>query len=161
MKRADPGARSVRTAARCSSTRSIGLTVPPAGSPGPGKVAAVGRLVVVVPLREGAHRDALALLREGPPLELERDGLDRYQAFLSSREAILVLEGPGVGGSDAPPWEDLSTWRDGARWQRCAQSSPRLAESIHSWERAPDLQGVFFGPLPGPGDSEGGDAVGT
>lgn len=149
------------TAPRSSSTRSIDLTVPPASSPGPGKVAAVGRLVVVVPLREGAHGDALALLREGPPLELERDGLDRYQAFLSRHEAILVLEGPGVGGIAAPRWGDLSTWRDGARWQRCARSPPRLAESIHSWERAGDLEGIFFGPQPGPGDSEGGDAVGT
>lgn len=121
----------------------------------------MGQLVVVIPLREGAHGDALALLREGPPMELEASGLERYHAFLSSREAILVLEGPGVGERDRLQWEDLSAWRNGSRWQHCAQSPPHLAESIYSWERAPDLKGVFFGPLPGPGDSEGGDAVGT
>jgi hypothetical protein len=120
----------------------------------------MGRLVVVVPLREDAHREALALLRQGPPLDLEAHGVQGYWAFVTGGEAVLVLEGPGIGQSDGgPPWQDLSEWRDGARWQRCAQSLPRLAESIHSWERPQDLEGVFFGPLPGPGDSEGGDVL--
>lgn len=121
----------------------------------------MGRLVVVVPLREGAHGDALALLREGPPVDLEGSELERYEAFLSGREAILVLQGPGVGRRDSLRWEDLSAWRNGSGWQRCAQSPPYVAESISSWERAPDLKGVSFGALPGPGDSEGGDAVVT
>jgi hypothetical protein len=117
----------------------------------------MGRLVVVVPLREDAHRDALALLRQGPPLDLEAGGVERYGAFMTDREAILVLEIPGLPGSDGLPWQDLSSWRNGAGWQRCASSPPRLAESIHSWERPRDLEGVFFGPLPGPGNSDGGD----
>jgi hypothetical protein len=119
----------------------------------------MGRLVVLVPLREAAHRDALALLRNGPPLELEEGALDRYWAFLSIHEAILVLEGPGVEGHDG--WRDPSTWRDGSRWKDCARSPPRLLEAVRSWERPPNLVGVFFGPLPGPGDSEGGDAAGA
>lgn len=122
----------------------------------------MGRLVIIVPLREGAEREAQALLRQGPPLDLEEGGLQRFQAFLTSREAILVLEGPGVGTDrDGPPWDDLSTWREGRRWQRCAQSPPRMAASIHHWQRATELDGVFFGPLPGPGDSEGGDPIGA
>lgn len=119
----------------------------------------MGCLLVVVPLRESAHEDALVLLRQGPPLDLETRGVRRYWAFLAGGEAVLVLEGPAVGLSDAAPWRDLSGWRDGARWERCARSPPRLAESIHSWERPPDLEGVFFGPLPGPGDSDGGDVL--
>jgi hypothetical protein len=118
----------------------------------------MGRLVVVVPLREDAHRDALALLRQGPPVDLEAHGVQGYWAFVTSGEAVLVLEGPGIGRSDGgSPWQDLSAWRDGARWQQCAHGRPRLAESIHSWERPRDLEGVSFGPLPGPGDSDGGD----
>lgn len=119
----------------------------------------MGRLVVIAPLREGARGDAFTLLRGGPPFELESDGLDRYGAFLSTREAVLVLEGPGVG-DDAVPWRELSRWRDGTAWERCAQGPPRLAELIDSSERPPELTGVFFGPLPGPGDSEGGDTAG-
>lgn len=93
---------------------------------------------------------------------MEVDRLQQYQAFLSSREAVIVLEGPGLGlGPGRGPWDDLTAWRKGSAWARCAASAPRIAESVHSWERSPDLQGVFFGPLPGPGDSEGGDAIAT
>jgi hypothetical protein len=116
----------------------------------------MGRVVVVVPLLDGADREARGLLRAGPPLEIEH--LQRYRAYLSPREAIILLEGPGVGPGRGP-WGDLTAWRDGSAWTRCAASAPRIAECVHSWERSPDLQGVFFGPLPGPGDSEGGDAI--
>jgi hypothetical protein len=114
-------------------------------------------MVIVVPLREGTRRDALDLLRSGPPIEIEE--LDRYLAFLSKEEAVVVVAGPDVGPEDGRPWEDPLAWRDGERWARCAASAPRVASTVHAWERAPELQGVFFGPLPGPGDSEGGDAL--
>jgi hypothetical protein len=117
----------------------------------------MGRVVIVVPLRAGTSRDALDLLRSGPPIEIER--LERSMAFLSSDEAVMVLEGPDLNPKDGRPWEDPSAWRDGARWVRCAASTPRIAATVLAWERSPDLQGVFFGPLPGPGDSEGGDAL--
>jgi hypothetical protein len=117
----------------------------------------MGRLAVIVPLREDAHRATRELLRRGLPFDLGSGSVERYRAFLSVREAILVLEGPEVGRDDGHRWQDIATWRDAQNWERCAQSPPHLAESIHSWERAPDLEGVFFAPWPGPGDSDGGD----
>lgn len=90
---------------------------------------------------------------------MEIDRLHGYQAFLSSREAVIVLEGPGVVPDDGHPWDDLTAWKGASRWARCAASAPRIARSVHSWERSEDLEGVFFGPQPGPGDSEGGDTV--
>lgn len=119
----------------------------------------MGRLVIVVPLRAGAYDDALALLRRGPPWDVDADGLERYWAFLSEHEAVLLLDGPGVGDSHGALSGGLSTWRSGSDWERCASSPPRVARSVQSWARPPDLDGVFFGPLPGPGDSEGGDAL--
>jgi len=118
----------------------------------------MGTVAIVVPLREDAYQEAMALLRHGPPLHPEDGVVERYWAFLSRSEAVLVFEGAGVGRDDAP-WQDLSAWSDGARWERCAESPPRLAHILHSWRRVSDLEGVFFGPLPGPGDSEGGDSV--
>jgi hypothetical protein len=73
----------------------------------------MGRLVIIVPLREGAHRDAFALLRGEPPFEVQIDALDRYGAFLSTGEAVLLLEGPGVG-EDTVPWRELSRWQNGS-----------------------------------------------
>jgi hypothetical protein len=122
-------------------------------------VEKMGRLVVIVQLREGAQGEALALLRGGPPFELHIDALDRYAAFLSTREAVLLLEGSGVN-EDTVPWGEFSRWRDGSAWKRCAEGAPRLGELMDSSERPPNLTGVFFGPLPGPGDSEGGDTAG-
>ena len=121
----------------------------------------MGRLVIVVPLREGGDREARALLRQGPPVEPERGSLERYWAFVTNREAVLVFEAPGLGANDGAPWRDVSAWREGSRWERCTESAPRLAQSIRSWERPPELDGLFFGPQPGPGDSEGGDVIGT
>jgi hypothetical protein len=123
------------------------------------KVAAMGRLAIIVPLREDAHEEALALLQEGPPLDPQAGEVERYWAFLSRSEAVLVFEGTGIDREDGTLWEDLSGWTNGARWERCAESAPRLAHSVHSWRRPAELEGIFFGPLPGPGDSEGGDTV--
>jgi hypothetical protein len=119
----------------------------------------MGRLVVIVPLREGAQSEAVALLRGGTPFEVQVDELDRCAGILSKREAVLLFEGSGVG-EDTVPWRELSRWRDGSAWERCAEGPPRLGELIYSSERPPNLTGVFFGPLPGPGDSEGGDTAG-
>ena len=116
--------------------------------------------MVVLPLGQGTAEEARALLRQGPPVEPLRGGYERYAAFVTNREAILVLEGPRVGTGDEAPW-DVSAWREGSRWERLLRSGPRLAEVIHSWERPPKLEGLSFGPLPGPGDSEGGDVIGT
>jgi hypothetical protein len=120
----------------------------------------MGRLVIILPLRDGAHRDVVGLLRSGPPFELSAEGLERFGAYVSTREAVLVLEGAEVG-KDAVPWKDLAQWRDSPAWQRCAEAPPRLADLVASSERPPELAGLFFGPLPGPGDSEGGGAAGA
>ena len=116
-------------------------------------------VAIIIPLRQGAYQEVMALLRQGPPLDPEEGAVDRYWAFLSRREAVLVFEGTGIDRGDGTAWEDLSSWRDGAAWERCAGTTPRLAHNVHSWWRPPDLEGVFFGPLPGPGDSEGGDTL--
>lgn len=55
----------------------------------------MGRLVVIVPLREGAYPEAQALLRQGPPLEPQDGAVERYWAFLSRAEAVLGLRGTG------------------------------------------------------------------
>jgi hypothetical protein len=116
----------------------------------------MGRLVVVIPLREGTTAEVRALLTGGPPVELSEGDLDSYAAFVSSREAVLVLNGPVVNPGAGGAWLDVSAWKEGAAWARCLDAPPRLAEHASSSQRPPELTGVFFGPTPGPGDSEGG-----
>jgi hypothetical protein len=112
----------------------------------------VGRLVLVVELRD--PEGAAALLRHGPPFPIRRGDLDRCWAFLSEEQVVLLLEGPGIRAED-PNCRDLERWENGAKW-RSISGPARVAESAGSWEQAPDMEGFFFGPDPGPGDSEGG-----
>jgi hypothetical protein len=112
----------------------------------------MGRLAVIVPLRSGVSDEVLELLRDGPPVHVER--LARFYGFITPGEAILCFEGPAAATED-PVWRDLVAWRLGDRWERSAAGPARVAEGAGSWERAPDMEGFFFGPLPGPGDSEG------
>jgi hypothetical protein len=116
----------------------------------------VGRLLVVVSLRPGTSAEVASLLRKGPPLPVGDGGLDRCGAFVSPLEAVFLFEGPEVSPELSSAWRDVSRWTDGDRWKGLSDGPPRVAESIMSWQRAPDMEGFFFGPLPGPGDSEGG-----
>jgi hypothetical protein len=72
--------------------------------------------------------DELVFLFEGEHAEQEARRLLREPACLV-----------GPAGSECTCWE-----------------RPRLPEEEFSWERPPHLNGVSFGPQPGPGDSEGG-----
>ena len=96
----------------------------------------MGRLVVVVPLREGSRARAEELLADGPPLDLSATRFDRHSVFLSDREAIFVFEREGSGADTLDlPAEDPSLWRAAAAWREVLAGRPRLAKTAFSWER--------------------------
>jgi hypothetical protein len=117
----------------------------------------MGRLVAVLPLKPGARARAEALLREGPPFDLQETQFDRHLVFLTDREVVFVFEGEGPSHTLHLPAEDPALWRAAAGWQACLSGRPRLAVTAYSWERSTDGEGVSFTPTPGPGDSEGGE----
>ena len=116
----------------------------------------MGRLVVVVPLKDGASEKARALLAKGPPFDLEATEFDRHEVYVSEREAVFLFESPGPSATLKLPGEDPSLWKVAAAWQPLMAGKPRKALTAYSWRRAKD-RGVSFEPTPGPGDSEGGD----
>jgi hypothetical protein len=117
----------------------------------------VGRLVAVLPLKPGARARAEALLREGPPFDLEETQFDRHQVFVTDREVVFVFEGEGPSHTLHLPAEDPALWKAAAGWQACLSERPRIAVTAYSWERSTDEEGVSFRSTPGPGDSDGGD----
>lgn len=117
----------------------------------------MGRLVVVVPLKDGASEKARELLAKGPPFDLEATEFDRHEVYLSEREAIFLFETPGPSATLKLPGEDPSLWKVAATWQPLMAGKPRKALTAYSWRRAKDREAVSFEPTPGPGDSEGGD----
>ncbi len=117
----------------------------------------MSRLVAVLPLKPGARGRAEALLREGPPFDLEQTRFDRHQVFVTDREVVFVFERGGPGHTLELPAEDPALWKAAAGWQACLSERPRVAVTAYAWERSTDQEGVSFTPTPGPGDSEGGE----
>ena len=117
----------------------------------------MSRLVAVLPLKPGARARAEALLREGPPFDLEETQFDRHLVFVTDREVVFVFEGRGPSHTLELPAEDPALWKAAADWQACLNERPRLAVTAYSWERRTDGEGLSFESTPGPGDSDGGD----
>ncbi|MEO8289466.1 MAG: hypothetical protein ABI649_00535 [Gaiellaceae bacterium] len=93
-------------------------------------------LVVVAPLREGAHARARELLDLGPPFDLAETAFDRHEVFLSENEVVFVFEGRSEQGATlALPAEATDLWRAAGAWADCLAGRPRIARSVFSWER--------------------------
>lgn len=117
----------------------------------------MGRLVVIVPLKEGMSARARELLDDGPPFDLEATVFDQHAVHLTDREAVFVFEGEGGSGTLTLPAEDPSIWRAAEAWNECIAEKPRVARTAFSWQRVEGPEGVSFEPTPGAGDSEGGE----
>jgi hypothetical protein len=95
----------------------------------------VSRLVLVVPLREGAAARARELVAEGPPFELDTTELDRHEVYLTDREAVFIFETAG----DEPPLRlqagSPMLRKAAAAWRECIAGRPRKAETGFSWVR--------------------------
>lgn len=118
------------------------------------------RFVVTGQLREGAAPKVAEILRAGPPFDLGKTSLERHEVYLGRDEIVFLFEGPDAEGEArrllAKPRVMGRAGRIGAHLER----PPRLPREVFGWERPRELDGVVFGPYPGPGDSDGGDAAG-
>jgi hypothetical protein len=96
----------------------------------------MSRLIVVVPLKEGARKRAEELLEKGPPFDVEVTHLQRHEVFLSDNEVIFDFETPGT----EPPLEfeaENPTLHEAAKaWDEVMAGSPRKALQVFSWKRA-------------------------
>jgi hypothetical protein len=121
-----------------------------------GEEQSLSRVVVVLPLKEGAHDRAAAVLEQGPPFDPEQVGLERHQVFLTDREAIFVFEADAAEAVDRLV-KDTTLWGAAAAWKELVAGPPRLAEEAYSWVHAQPTEYISSAPSPGPGDSDGGD----
>lgn len=120
------------------------------------RVPRMSRFAVVVPLQEGAQERVRALLRRGPPFDLNSSGLMSHHVLLTESEAVFYFESDAPNtvdrlGTEAHLWTVASEWRD------VIAGPPRVAQEAYSWVRAAPPTDATFAPTPGPGDSEGGD----
>jgi len=108
----------------------------------------VRRFVVSVRLRRGAGKKVREILREGPPFELEDTSLERHFVFLCGDELVFLFEGDRAD-------EEAQRLLKDPRVLGYVSGRPRVPEEVFAWERPEALEGLSFGPLPGPGDSDG------
>jgi len=95
------------------------------------------RMAFVLPLAEGTHDQARALLEAGPPFDPEETALDRHQVFLTEDEAIFVFESKLGADALEPLLADPALWLSAAAWRDLLAGPPRIAEDVYSWERPP------------------------
>ena len=103
------------------------------------------RLLIVARLRDDAHDEAEILLREGPPFDPERIGLERHAAYLTAGEVVFVFEGPEVEWKVNELVDDPTISAFFAPWQKLVDGTPRLAHERFYWSRAGDKLSVGLG----------------
>lgn len=103
------------------------------------------RLMIVARLREGAHEAAEALLREGPPFEVEEVGLHSHGAYLTAGEVVFTFEAPEVEWIVNELVDDRVTSAAFGPWERLIEGTPRLAHERFYWTRHQDKIGLGLG----------------
>lgn len=103
---------------------------------GLGGGGAPARLLVLVPLKEGAAPAARRLLRSGPPFAPAQAGLERHEAYLTASEAVFVFE--SLEGEDGLRrlLTSASVWEAAPAWRELIAGPPRVAEAVYTWEQA-------------------------
>jgi hypothetical protein len=101
-----------------------------------GRMAIRNRLVVVLPLREGAQEDVRRLLDVGPPFDLAEVDLTQHQVFVTEREAIFVFDSDDETDL-AQLFHDPNVWAAATVWGEFAAGPARFAEEIFAWAREP------------------------
>jgi hypothetical protein len=103
------------------------------------------RLMIVARLRDDAHDEAEALLREGPPFDPARAGLEGHAAYLTAGEVVFVFEAPEVEWIVNDLVDDPAVAAFFAPWEKLIEGPPRLAHERFYWSRAEEKLGVGLG----------------
>lgn len=106
------------------------------------------RLAVVVPLKEGAQKDAERLLFGGPPFDPADAGFTRHSVYLTSKEAVFVFEGPEVEWSLDDLVSDFfhpALHLAELEWEKIEQGRPRIGREAYFWEQRDGGQQPYTG----------------
>jgi len=95
----------------------------------------VRKLAVVLPLVPGKREVAWEFLREGPPFDLERAGVEAHEVLLTDTEAIFVFGVPEGPESLERMLSAEDFWTMATAWGHIASGPPRLARVAFDWPR--------------------------
>jgi hypothetical protein len=95
----------------------------------------VSRLVIVVPLKDGARKHAEELLEQGPPFDLDKTHLKRHEVLVTDHEVIFSFETAGTEPPIELEAEDPTLHAASLAWHEVMAGAPRKARQVFSWER--------------------------
>jgi hypothetical protein len=90
-------------------------------------------VAVVVPIKRGNAEAARRLVREGPPFDLERVGLERHHVFVSEREVVFFFEGESASAAVDALSRSPRVLSAAVRWRGILAGRPRLAAEQFGW----------------------------
>jgi hypothetical protein len=114
------------------------------------------RFVFTVRLKPGSLGEVRAILRQGPPFDIESTTLERHQVFLAGDELIILFEGLHADAEVRGLLDNSAAFGGARRLAAHIVGPPTVLEEVFSWERPAELDGVSFSVQPGVGYSEGG-----
>jgi hypothetical protein len=112
--------------------------------------------VITVPLRRGSADAARQILREGPPFNLEDTSLERHMVFVAGDELVFLFEGAHAEEKALRLLQRPGVLGQAGRLAAHVAGPPRIPAEVFAWAKDEPVDGIDFGSLPGPGDSEGG-----
>lgn len=93
-------------------------------------------LVVVAHLKPDTYEEACALIKQGPPFNLENSGLTRNAVFCSPREVIFLFEGADAEGIVERMLNDPVASAQFSTWGRLIEGVPVRAVREFEWQVA-------------------------
>jgi hypothetical protein len=114
------------------------------------------QFVVSARLKDGAAPKALEMLNEGPAVDLEDSAFQRHAVFIAEDRLMFVFEKWDAGEDGGRLLQSPSLVWGAARLERLIGGDLTLHRELFAWERPAAVEGLVFGPDPGPGDSDGG-----
>ena len=105
----------------------------------------MNRLIITARLKDGAHEEAEAFLRKGPPFDPEELGLHRHSAYLTAGEIVFVFEAPEVEWIVNDLLDDPTLSGAFGAWQKLIEAPPRIAHERYHWARGESSLGVGLG----------------
>ena len=93
-------------------------------------------LVVVAHLKPDAYEEACALIKQGPPFDLENSGLTRNAVFCSPREVIFLFEGPDAEATVERMLNDPVVSARFSVWGHLIDGAPVRAVREFEWHAA-------------------------
>lgn len=96
------------------------------------------RIAVIAALRPEAYARAQAILKDGPPFNLEAGLFDRHSVFVSREEVVFVFEGAEVEWRLDDLISDFLQARlqdTFAEWRALIVGTPRVAREAFFWQK--------------------------